>query len=90
MQKNVKHRQQKFSIMGLFKCKSLWMPTTLGWGVCRCVAVSQCSGRVSRHKARRVTWRRRAHRFQGRVPGGLPVREECEECGKYEEWRNNY
>jgi uncharacterized SAM-binding protein YcdF (DUF218 family) len=33
MQKNVKYRQQKFPIMRLFKRKSLWMPTTLGWGI---------------------------------------------------------
>ncbi|PMB40742.1 hypothetical protein CEN40_21575 [Fischerella thermalis CCMEE 5205] len=31
MQKNVKHRQQKFPIMRLLKRKSLWMPTTFGW-----------------------------------------------------------
>jgi len=38
-----------------------------------------CKVRVSRHKAPGVTWRRRAHRLQGRVPGGL-VRVECEGC----------
>ncbi|WP_181817897.1 hypothetical protein [Fischerella thermalis] len=54
--------------------------------MCRRVAVSQCGGLFPRHKgataplgvprvvARGVTWRRRAHRPQGRVPGGLPVR----------------
>jgi hypothetical protein len=31
MQKNVKHQQQKFPIMRLFKRKSLWMPTTVEW-----------------------------------------------------------
>ncbi|WP_315785719.1 ElyC/SanA/YdcF family protein [Fischerella sp. JS2] len=33
MQRNVKHQQQKFPIMRLFRRQYLWMPTTLGWGV---------------------------------------------------------
>jgi uncharacterized SAM-binding protein YcdF (DUF218 family) len=33
MHRNVKHRQQKFPIMRLFRRKSLWMPTSLGWGI---------------------------------------------------------
>ncbi|RDH51550.1 hypothetical protein CA946_00985 [Fischerella thermalis 111/344/542] len=40
MQKNVKHQQQKFPIMRLFKRKSLWMPTTVEWRVCRPLAAS--------------------------------------------------
>ncbi|WP_219725086.1 hypothetical protein [Fischerella thermalis] len=42
MQKNVKHQQQKFPIMRLFKRK--WMPTTVEWRVCRPVAASGKGG----------------------------------------------